>query len=72
MKIFKTTEYNIDASGIVDVTKELQHLIDLTAEENGMLILEKGTYLTSSLFLKSNILKRVQDCWHPYMMKHIP
>ncbi len=42
MKIFKTTEYNIDASGIVDVTKELQHLIDLTAEENGMLILEKG------------------------------
>ena len=39
MKIFKTTEYNIDASGIVDVTKELQHLIDLTAEENGMLIL---------------------------------
>ena len=50
MKIFKTTEYNIDASGIVDVTKELQHLIDLTAEENGMLILEKGTYLTSSLF----------------------
>lgn len=41
MKIFKTTEYNIDASGIVDVTKELQHLIDLTAEENGMLILEK-------------------------------
>ena len=55
MKIFKTTEYNIDASGIVDVTKELQHLIDLTAEENGMLILEKGTYLTSSLFLKSNM-----------------
>lgn len=50
MKIFKTTEYNIDASGIVDVTKELQHLIDLTAEENGMLIWKRELTLPLRFF----------------------
>ncbi|MFQ8981305.1 MAG: hypothetical protein ACLR6I_12920 [Waltera sp.] len=48
----------------------------MAAEENGMLILEKGTFhLTSSLFLKSNMefhFEGVQDCWHPRMMKAYP
>lgn len=61
MKIFKTSEYNIDSSGTVDVTKELQRLINLVSEEKGMLVLEKGTYLTSSLFLKSNMELHFED-----------
>lgn len=52
---FKTSEYNITNDGSKLVTKELQNLIDLVAEKKGHLIIEKGTYLVSSLFLKSDM-----------------
>lgn len=55
MKIYKTSDYNMDTSGKSIVTQDLQKLIDLTSMEEGKLIVEKGTYLVSSLFLKSNM-----------------
>lgn len=61
MRIYKTSEFHIDATGTADVTKELQRLIDLTAEAKGKLILEKGTYLTASLFLKSDMELHFED-----------
>lgn len=61
MKIFKTSEYSIDATGEKDVTKELQQLINRVSEEQGKLVLEKGTYLTSSLFLRSNMELHFED-----------
>lgn len=55
MKVIKTSDYNIDNTGKVLVTKELQKLIDDTSKVQGKLIIEEGTYLISSLFLKSNM-----------------
>lgn len=37
------------------VTKEFQNLIDETSKQKGKLIVSKGKYLVSSLFLKSNM-----------------
>ena len=53
--IFKTSDRQIDDSGSQHVTAELQQLIDDTARAGGILVLEKGIYLTASLFLKSNM-----------------
>lgn len=61
MKIFKTSEFNIDTTGQEDVTARLQQLIDLTSEAEGRMVLEKGTYLTTSLFLKSNMELHLEE-----------
>lgn len=60
-KIFRTSEWKIDASGKSHVTEKLQALIDETAREQGILLLEKGIYLTAPLFLKSNMELRFED-----------
>jgi len=50
-----TTQYNVVSDGTKNVTEELQKLINLAAEQNEKLGISKGTYLTGSLFLKSNM-----------------
>lgn len=59
--VFRTSDRNIDATGKTVVTQKLQALIDETAAAKGILLLEKGTYLTSSLFLKSNMEFRFEE-----------
>lgn len=60
-KEFKTSDDQIDNTGRTLVTEALQALIDRTALEGGVLILEKGTYLTASLFLKSGMEFHFED-----------
>ena len=60
-KIFRTSESQIDRTGNVLVTEQLQALIDEAAQEEGILLLEKGTYLTAALFLKSNMEFRFEE-----------
>ncbi|WP_462412855.1 glycoside hydrolase family 28 protein [Neobacillus sp. Marseille-QA0830] len=59
--IFKSSEKRIDNTGNRLVTKELQDLIDETALAGGILVLEKGIYLTASLFLKSSMEFHFED-----------
>ena len=54
-KVWKTSEYHIDNTGERLVTEALQALIDETSQAGGILVLEKGTYLTAPLFLKSGM-----------------
>ncbi len=53
--IVHTKDSKINRLGTKLVTKELQALIDQVAKSRGTLIVDKGTYLVSSLFLKSNM-----------------
>ncbi len=55
VKIFKTSDFNIDNTGNEIVTSMLQKLIDEAAMVNGKVIVEAGIYQTAALFLKSNI-----------------
>ena len=48
--VFKTSDLAIDKTGSVLVTEQLQKLIDLAAQNQGIALVEKGTYLTASLF----------------------
>lgn len=59
--VLRTSDYGIDRTGSILVTEKLQKLIDKTAEEKGILLLERGTYLTASLFLKSHMEFRFED-----------
>lgn len=54
-KVWKTSEYHIDNTGERLVTEALQALIDETSQAGGILVLEKGTYLTAPLFLKNGM-----------------
>ncbi len=54
MYIVDTKNSRIDKSGEVIVTEQLQALID-QLPENGKLVISAGKYLTSSIFLKSNM-----------------
>lgn len=60
-EVFYTSQSGIDNSGEKLVTRELQEMIDKTAEVSGKLVLEKGIYLTASLFLKSNMELHFED-----------
>lgn len=60
-EIFYAAEYGIDNTGKRVVTKELQDLVDKAAKAHGRLILEKGIYLTASVFLKSNMEFHFED-----------
>jgi polygalacturonase len=51
--------FGAKGDGISDDTIALQKAIDATAEKNATLILKPGTYLTGSLFLKSNMALRL-------------
>ena len=51
--------FGAKGDGINDDTTALQKAIDAAAEENATLILKPGTYLTGSLFLKSNMALRL-------------
>ena len=53
--ILYSSSYPLDRSGKTLVTALLQDLVDQTARLNGILVLEKGIYLTGPLFLKSNM-----------------
>ncbi len=53
-KIYSSA-YPLDTTGKTLMTKQLQQLIDLASEQEACLVLEQGVYLTSSLFLKSNM-----------------
>lgn len=55
MKVFRTSDYNITSDGSELVTVKLQELIDETSTNKGKLVVTRGTYLVSSLFLKSNM-----------------
>lgn len=59
--IFKTSDRQIDNSGAALVTEQLQGLIDEAANAKGILILEKGTYQTAALFLKSGMEFHFED-----------
>lgn len=61
IKPFEIIANNFGAKGdgISDDTIALQKAIDATAEKNATLILKPGTYLTGSLFLKSNMALRL-------------
>ncbi|MFV0393183.1 MAG: glycoside hydrolase family 28 protein [Coprobacillaceae bacterium] len=50
----KTAEHNIINDGTSDVTREIQALIN-DLKVGGSLVISKGTYLVSSLFLKSDM-----------------
>lgn len=50
-----SSHYDLDHTGKTLVTSKLQELIDLASEKHAKLIIEKGIYLISSLFLKSNM-----------------
>ena len=58
--IFKTSDYKIDTTGKTLVTEVLQELIEKTSNSHGILIIEKGTYLVSSLFLKNNMTLKLE------------
>ena len=60
-KVWKTSEYHIDNTGERLVTEALQALIDETSQAGGILVLEKGTYLTAPLFLKSGMEFHFED-----------
>ncbi len=60
-KIWYTSDYDIPADGKTDVTKRLQELIDQAGRERACLTLTEGTYLSGSLFLRSNMEFRIGE-----------
>lgn len=59
--ILKTSDFGIDSSGKELVTEGLQALIDEAAKAGGMVLVEKGAYLTAPLFLKSHMELRLEE-----------
>lgn len=55
MKDFNPKDYGAAADGRILDTKAIQAAIDDAAREQGRVVLEPGTYLTSSLFLGSHM-----------------
>lgn len=55
MEVFQTCDYEICNDGSELVTSELQELVDLVSKTRGKLIINRGKYLVSSIFLKSNM-----------------
>lgn len=59
--VIRTSDKGIDHSGKVLVTEALQSLIDDAAKVHGVAVIEKGTYLTAPLFLKSHVELHFED-----------
>ncbi|MGN0371751.1 MAG: glycosyl hydrolase family 28-related protein [Enterocloster sp.] len=55
MKIFDPKQYGAVGDGRTLDTKAIQAAIDDAAGSGGIVVLEEGRYLTSSLFLGSNM-----------------
>lgn len=53
--MISTNDFSIDKSGETDVTEKLQKIIDYASSKKDMLVIEKGIYLVSALYLKSNL-----------------
>jgi polygalacturonase len=53
-KIFSANDYGAKPNSTTPNTVAIQKAIDTAAKENGTVTLKPGTYLTGSLFLKSN------------------
>ena len=53
--MISTNDFSIDKTGLTDVTEKLQKIIDLSASRKDMLVIEKGIYLVSAIYLKSNM-----------------
>lgn len=54
-------QFGTRGDGVSDDTIALQNAIDFTAERKATLVLAPGTYLTGSLFLKSNMALRLDE-----------
>ncbi len=57
----ETKDHGIDRTGKSIVTPLLQNLIDKTGAEKGTLVISKGRYLVSSLFLRSDMHLRFEE-----------
>lgn len=73
-QIFRTSDLDVCRDGKTLVTEKLQELIDLAAQARGIALLEKGTYLTAALYLKSHMELQFEEelCfWEPRMKSSI-
>ncbi len=61
IKIYKPTEYGASADGKTICTKEIQKAVDDAAKTGECVILDKGIYLTGSVFIKSNVEFRIEE-----------
>lgn len=61
IKIYRSTEYGARADGKTICTKAIQKAVDDAAKTGGCVILDKGIYLTGSIFLKSNVEFRIEE-----------
>jgi polygalacturonase len=60
-KIFSANDYGAKPDGTTLNTATIQKAIDAAAKESGTVTLKPGTYLTGSLFLKSNVTLNVEE-----------
>lgn len=60
-KIFSANSFGAKASETFDSTKAIQKAIDEAAKKGGVVLFEKGVYLTGALFIKSNVHLKVDE-----------
>lgn len=60
-KILYSSDYQIESDGSLDVTEKLQKFLDEAGKLQGKAVLTKGTYLTGSLFLRSNMELHLEE-----------
>ena len=58
-KTFSVAQYGTKGDGVTLDTAAIQRAIDAAAEHGGIVTFPGGTYLTGSLFVKSNVTLRV-------------
>lgn len=61
IKIYRAIEYGARVDGKTICTKAIQKAVDDAAKTWGCVILDKGIYLTGSIFLKSNVEFRIEE-----------
>lgn len=54
-KTLYSSDYGIEPNGLTDVTGKLQQLIDDAGASEGKAVVQRGIYLTGSLFLRSHM-----------------
>ncbi len=60
-KIYRAIEYGAKSDGKTICTNAIQKAIEDAAKTGGCVILDKGIYLTGSIFLKSNVEFRIEE-----------